>query len=217
MKNILHSLAFIVLSASFFFTSCASKRKASTKASAKTNTKAEQKSKTSEMKPAIINTEIVKVETHTTTKTKVTKTEATHVSPEHITIATPLPPEKVSDVFKKSYPFASEITWTNTMASSKPDQQTHDYKANFLLKEEKNTVIYAENGDLIESRAQILPDQLPQNVYTAIKNKYADAEIVSATTYKSTKVKGSYTAIVKSQAFATLTEVILTDTGVFVE
>jgi hypothetical protein len=41
---------------------------------------------------------------------------------------------------------------------------------------------YAENGKLVEARSAILPDQLPENVYEAIKKEYPEDQIVAATT-----------------------------------
>ncbi len=197
MKKIFYSIAFFSLIASIVFTACG--RKKMQTANVENNKTAETKTKT----PPVKEKTVVK-------KTEVKKTEVAY---------TPLPPTTIENNFKSKYPTATGAVWTKEVPLIKVENKNaRDYKVNFSLDNNNNTVIYSENGDLIESRTQISPDQLPPNVMNAIKKKYPEAHIVSASTFKNSKINGSYSAIIKPQAQAAAEkEVILMENGTFVE
>jgi hypothetical protein len=197
MKYTLHSLAFFSLIAcTILFTACGSSKKLQSSNTKKNNTKTDRKSEEKK-------TQSVQKKTTSTT------TDAYD----------PLPPIGVENIFKSSYPSVTSAVWTKEMPLIKlENKNARDYKVIFILDTTKNSVIYSEKGELIETRSQILPDQLPPNVYNAIKKKYPDAHIVSAATFKNSKINGSYSAIIKPRAKAAEEkEVILTENGVFVE
>ncbi len=130
----------------------------------------------------------------------------------------PFPPLVVDKKFKSTYPSATEVTWTKVIPLIKfKNKSIRDYKANFIVQENKNIVIYSEKGDVIELREQILPEQLPQNIYTAINTKYPEGRILSTSTIKHSKTNGSYTAIIKPNAQTEEIEVILMENGTFIE
>ena len=115
-------------------------------------------------------------------------------------------------------PDASGIVWTNEVLHSHPDTLVEKaYKASFMVHEKRHTVIYAENAKLVEARSAILPDQLPENVYEAIKKEYPEDQIVSASTYKSTRTNGSYTAVVKSKLHDVEKKLIVAENGTIVK
>ncbi len=129
---------------------------------------------------------------------------------------TPVPPNEVEKVFKTKYPAAKEVSW------SKEDlaviNKVQGYKVNFELDNSRNSVIYSEKGELIELREQILPDQLPPNIYAAIKTKYPGVQIIYAANYKSRKINGAYSALIKPETnVEEIIEVILTEDGTFVK
>lgn len=120
------------------------------------------------------------------------------------------PPTRVGQTFHQSYPSARDVLWTKQKSS------TH-YKANFFLDDNKQSVIYAENGDWIETSTQILPDQLPQQVYNAIKHEYPGVFVVSATSIKNVNNRASYSAVIRKETKASEREVTLTDQGLFLK
>lgn len=130
----------------------------------------------------------------------------------------PMPPEIVETHFKNNYQNASEVLWTKVIPEPRTDNKdTRDFKVIFVLLEKKNSALYAENGDLIEIRMQILPDQLPNNIHAAIKDKYSKYQIIDAYTLKNSRLKGAYIAYIKTADSPDIKEVILMDNGIFVE
>jgi hypothetical protein len=126
-----------------------------------------------------------------------------------------LPPLSIEKAFKSDYPSAKNVVWT----IEKPTltlEHTRTYKANFAMAETKIWAIYGRNGVVIETEEQILPEQLPAVIYDAIKSKYPEVYIVSASLIKSHKVKGSYAAVIRPYVMADRTEIILSENGTFV-
>jgi len=210
MKTIAKYLAIMIITSGTMFTSCVSKKKMRAsvahieqlqKDSIATHYKLNAKMAIAEKKQEVHEIHVMKHETH------VSKIPT---NPERFT---PLPPSQVASVFETSYPDANEIVWTNEM-SHNTDKV---YKASFLLRQKRETVVYDENGKLVETRSEILPDQLPENVYEAIKKQYPDEQIVAATTYKNARSNGSYTAAVKSRLHANERILILAENGTIVK
>ena len=126
-----------------------------------------------------------------------------------------LPPLIIEKAFKSDYPSAKNVVWT----IEKPTltlEHNRTYKANFAMAETKIWAVYGRNGVIIETEEQILPEQLPAVIYDAIKSKYPEVYIVSASLIKSHKVKGSYAAVIRPYVMADRTEIILSENGTFV-
>lgn len=170
------------------------------------NAKAEQlKNDTVETPPKLNNT---------TTTTVVKKKAPAPTS----NTSTPLPPAVVAKAFKTKYPAATEVVWTKRMPTVKvKNKNTRDYKVHFTLDDKNNSQVYAENGTLIETREQILPDQLPPNISTAIKSKYPDSSILSAATIRNSKIQASFIAVIKTEEYPEGKELMLQENGTFVE
>jgi len=148
---------------------------------------------------------------------KSTPTKSTNKPTE---VFTPLPPDNIRDNFTKTYPAATDIDWSKQMSLVKTkNTQEMDYKAAFKLGTYNNSVIYSDKGELVESKMQIDTEQLPQNIYNAIKKEYPDAHIVSAYSYKSSRINGSYAVVIRSANLdqAKEKEFLLTENGTFVE
>ncbi len=171
-----------------------------------------------ESKP--IEVKETKTEKNTVVETKTEKVatvETTALAIDNKDVFVNTPPASVLAAFKKSYPVAREVIWTKKkLATGKKNKSGRDYKANFFLDENKNSVTYSYKGEVLETRMQILPDQLPPAVYNAIKTKYPDVYVVSATTVKNISTKSSYTAIIRTETSAER-EVILNEDGTFVQ
>ena len=120
------------------------------------------------------------------------------------------PPMKVNESFKKMQPSTKEVLWTKMKSST-------NYKADFILDDNNESITFSESGDWTETRTEILPDQLPHNVYNAIKEKYPDVFVVSASSIKNVNSKASYSAVLRKEVGTFAFEVILTDQGVFLE
>ncbi len=165
------------------------------------------------------NTMAIKNETTATEKTTTTINTKKTTKPENnIKKSTPLPPPKVATIFKSRYPTATEIVWTKRNPSvTSENKEALDYKVYFLLESNKNSAVYSPKGILIETREQIIPDQLPPNIYAAIRKKYPEHHIVSASRLKSSKANGSYIAVLKIQTQEEEKEVMLLENGTFVE
>lgn len=221
MKTIAKYIAISIISTGTLFTACVSNKqmKASAahieqlkKDSIATHQKLDAKMAvvTEKQKTQVVHelreAHAVKHETHVST---------TPTKPEHFT---PLPPSGVESAFKLSYPDARETVWTNEILHSQPDTLVEKaYKASFLVQAKRHTVVYAENGKMIEARSEILPEQLPENVYEAIKKQFPEEQIVSASTYKSSRTNGSYTAVVKSKLHAVEQILIVAENGTIVK
>lgn len=213
MKNRINYSALLASVAIVFFASCARVKPAKSTSVKNTTTKTTQVDKNKDLN----KTQEVDVTTKTVTKEKVV-TETTVVVTEKTdnvsATPTPTPPLAVAAIFKKEYPTASSTIWNDVVPESKNGKR---YLVSFLLGTNRNSAIFTENGTELERRSEILPVQLPQTVYNAIKNKYKDAEIISAATFHSTLSKGNYAAKVKSVEFAVISEFILTEKGEFIE
>lgn len=216
MKNNKNYPVLLALVAIVFFGSCA-RTKPTKSTLSKNNSTINSQAKNTKEKPISNKTQEVDTKTTVVTKEKVV-TETTSVTtetPEKVFTPTPpTPPEKVAAIFKKEYPAATTSIWNQMVPEGKNGKM---YLVSFLLGSNRNSAIFNENGIEIERRSEILPDQLPQTIYDAIKSKYKDAEIISATTFHSTLLKGNYAAKVKSESFAIVSEFILTDKGEFIE
>lgn len=224
MKTIAKYLAIIVVTSSTMFTACVSKKKMKASAahieqlkkdSIATHRKLDAKMAAVAKKQEVNQAHVA----NPATEAHVAKHE-THVStvltkPEHIS---PLPTSEVESAFKLSYPDAHNIVWTNEVLHSHPDTLAEKaFKASFLTHEKHHTVVYAENGKLVEARSEILPEQLPENVYEAIKKQFPEEQIVSASTFKSSRSDGSYTAVVKSKLHEVEKNLIIAENGTIVK
>jgi hypothetical protein len=208
MKNTLYSLAFLMALSCILFTACGPSKKL--KASRAQVNQLKKDSIEARKK----NDEKNAVDKNTADKTTSTTPLSTYDTKSYI----PLPPDAVDNNFKSKYPAATQIVWTKRMPLVKTKtKNAMDYKATFVIEKNNNSVIYSENGVLIERREQIAPDQLPPNIYDAITKKYPKATIVSATNFKNLKLNGAYTAIIKPKEQSQEIEVILTENGTFVE
>lgn len=215
MKTIAKYLAIIILTSGTMMTACVSKKKMKASAarieqlkkdSIATHHKLDTKLATITKKQEVHEKHVVKQETDMPKTVR---------NPEHFT---PLPPSAVDSVFKISYPDAKEIVWTNEIVHNHSEASIEKaYKASFLVQEKRQTVVYAENGKWVEARSEILPDQLPEIVYEAIKKQFPDEQIVAATTYKSTRTNGSYTAVVKSKLHDVEKILIVAENGAIVK
>ncbi len=228
MKTIVNYIATIIIISSTMYTACVSKKKMQASAahierlkndSIATHHKLDAKmaaaTKKQEVREVHEKQEVGEVHEKHVEVTNETYIPTTPIKPEHLA---PLPPSGVESAFKASYPDASEIVWTNEMLHSHPDVNVEKaYKASFLVQQKRQTVVYAENGKLVEARSEILPDQLPENVYEAIKKEYPEDQIVAATTYKSTRTNGSYTALVKSKLHDVEKILIVEENGTIVK
>lgn len=193
------SILIVIASAAILFsglTSCTSNRKMQSS----TPPAGQVKKDTSGVARESKNTTVVP-EKSTTPKTVVTETT--------------LPPAGVEETFKREHVNAREASW----AKQDITEDTH-YIVVYSEDNKKNSIIYSKGGSIIEERHQINVDQLPQNIYNAIKAKYPNYEIVSAATYKHTMREGSYVAVVKPLANQTNmqeVELIIKEDGKFVD
>ncbi len=135
------------------------------------------------------------------------------------TITASVPPV-IKEEFKKAHSEATDVVWSKkTSFAGSTNNALTTYKAVFVSNNKSNWIIYSENGELIEERQEIKTDQLPQNVYNAIKQKYPDSDIVLATTYKHLKQDGSYYALIVPLSGVEKKEIelILRENGSFVQ
>jgi len=146
-------------------------------------------------------------------------------TPDHNGTVVFLPPPQIKDRFTLEHASATETTWVkeNTSANASENTGTADntanYKAFYSESGKKNWVTYSETGLVVEERHELLVDQLPQNLYNSIKQKYPDSKILSASTYKHLKKEGSYAVVIKSESSieAKPVELILRENGSYVE
>lgn len=196
MKALFVPLSITVMIISLLFASCNANKSA--QASSSTNTK--------------------------TTNTK-TKKQSTAVSPKKEEIVTTktealeVPPIDIKNNFSSRFPTAEKPTWNKQSTPTGATTTKTRYNVVFVEDGKKNWIAYSDNGEVIEERQEILIDQLPQNIYNAIRINYPTYKVVSATTYKSTKKEGSYAVTLKplSKFDTKEIEVILTEDASLVE
>ena len=152
-----------------------------------------------EEKKIVANTPTVKNEEKITTKNLEKGTNVKFVA---------LPPSNVEKTFKNDYPNAADIFW------AKENETNPNYKVTFSLAEKNNLLRYSENGTIIETRSEILPEQLPPNVLKSIMAKYPDAKILYVYTYKSTSSEGAYIVFIQTEGKEK--EILLLENGNFV-
>ena len=209
MKSVSHFLGLLILVACALSTSCVSNKKM--KAATAHIEQLKKDSIATHHKLNEKNAVVVK------NKVSVDTVQKVAVVPKNDAIQ-PLPPLIVADAFNKDYPSASEIVWTKEIPLLKSENKnTRDYRVTFVFEKNKKSVIYSEKGKVVETKEQILPDQLPPNIYSAIKKKYPDFNIVSASTLKSLKINGSYTVVISNSTRTDEKELILMENGTFVE
>jgi hypothetical protein len=209
MKSVSHFLGLLILVACALSTSCVSNKKM--KAATAHIEQLKKDSIATHHKLNEKNVVVVKNKTSVDTAQKVAIIPKTD-------IVQPFPPIAVANVFNTDYPSASEVIWTKEMPLLKKENiNTRDYRVTFVFEKNKKSVIYSEKGKVIETKEQILPDQLPPNIYSAIKKKYPDFIIVSASTLKSLKINGSYTVVISNSTRTDEKELILMENGTFVE
>lgn len=131
----------------------------------------------------------------------------------------PFPPLFVAQSFRKSYPLATDLSWKSEMPWFIPeDRSVRDYRVWFKQKGKLQSLLYAANGELKETRVQILADQLPVPVFNTIKASYKEAELKTAFTYKNTEIEGSYLATVQPfQNSPDIVEMIFRENGTLVK
>lgn len=132
--------------------------------------------------------------------------------------ATPLPPNYIEDKFSGEHKLATNISWAKEPVTNESGNPNH-YQAAYEENGKKNWVTYTESGIVVEERHEILTDQLPQNIYNSIKEKYPDFKIISAATYKHLKQDGSYAVVIRPATGAEQKELelIVRENGTFVQ
>lgn len=121
------------------------------------------------------------------------KTEST--SPQtKSTLALPI---DVKDNFANRFPLAKNVSWDKEADSTDAQHPSMNYSVVFVDADKTNWIIYSDKGNVIEERQEIEIDQLPQNIYNAIKEKYPSYKIILATTYKHAHKDGSYAVLLK--------------------
>lgn len=95
--------------------------------------------------------------------------------------------------FSNSHNAASDVIWEEYIS----DTKTKNYKVTYKEDSKTNSIVYATDGSIIEERQSILIDQLPQDIYNAIKEMYPNYKIMDASTYKHTNKEGSYIVHIK--------------------
>lgn len=203
MKNKTQILALILLVPLFIF-SCRSGKKIGS---------------TTQGKNGQMTKEVSKSNTKTDVKTDVKRKpdkQTTVVKKE--TDFAPVPPLIVENNFKSSYNNATNVVWFKEVPNHNlAAKESTDYRVMFAMLEMRNSAIYDVNGDLVEIRMQINPDQMPNIVHEKIKLKYTDCTILSASTVKNKHHKGAYVVFLKSQAIPESKEIVITDMGEIIQ
>lgn len=148
-------------------------------------------------------------------ETKVKKEEAVVPKTEPIAV----PPLDIKNNFSTRFPSAENTTWKKkSILRDEATISTH-YNVAFVDAGKKIWITYSDQGTVIEERQEILIDQLPQNIYNAIRINYPTYSVASATTYKSTEREGSYAVMLRplSKFDTKEIEVILTENASLVE
>lgn len=129
-----------------------------------------------------------------------------------------MPSLLVAKKFKEDFPGMIEVSWSEDKGTLKPaESPKKDFRAYFLIDDNKNWAFYDTEGKLLETRVAILPARLPSYLIKAIELKYPGMEILSAATFKHFEVKGSYIVVIKPKANTELKELVLAENGTILE
>ncbi|MFN0047521.1 MAG: hypothetical protein ACKVOU_00190 [Cytophagales bacterium] len=129
-----------------------------------------------------------------------------------------MPPEQVKMAFRSQFPTVSSEIWSEkTPLIMKENSKDRLFKVAFEFNKKKNWLTFSENGQLIETKVEILPEHLPPYLVNSIKIKYPEARIISATTYKSVRKEGNYTANLITQPNSDEKQIVLLENGTFEE
>jgi hypothetical protein len=203
VKQTIKFFIFVTLIAATFLTSCVSSKKTQVSNS----TKVDGSSKSVTTPKAKKKKTVVKKNSNASVN-----------SVENKDVFVSNPPAIVGSKFSANYPKASNVIWTKQKATSQyKDKVSNNYKVNFFLNETKQSVIYTNDGDWMEIRAEILPDQLPQNVHDAIKAEYPGLSVISASKIKHKHTNASYSAVIRNELISSEQEVFLSEQAVFVK
>jgi hypothetical protein len=149
-------------------------------------------------------------------KTKEATAEPSSTVKKTTVVSSRLPPLAIEKKFNKAYPEATSIGWMRVIPTNQLKEiPKRNYKVNFSLYGNDNSIVYNSNGQIMETRVNIYPDQLPPNIHKALVEKFPEAQILSASTLKSEFSIGSYIAQIRLHD--KIKEVILTETGEIVE
>ncbi len=219
MRYKLNLIITLLLVTSTIIVSCTSQKKMNSSKSQ--GTKVENKNAEVTKKPKEdIKSETKATKTETKTETKVVTKEDTKkaVLPVYkVDEYIPLPPNSIKELFITTYPDARDAVWIKKAPLKEyENKNSSDYKVNFAIGDKRHSVLYSENTNVLETKMQILPDQLPPLVLKALKNKYPGAKILYAYTFNSSTVKGSYSAVIKEFPEADERELIMIEDGTFV-
>lgn len=88
-------------------------------------------------------------------------------------------PSEVSSVFTQSYAKASDVEW---------EKSGDLFKVEFEINNMDHDIWYDGNGKMIKSKIEILEKDLPANIASAVKNKYADYKIDSIEVHQENSV-----------------------------
>ena len=129
-----------------------------------------------------------------------------------------VPPVDIKNNFATRFPLAQNASW-NKQSTSINTTTKISYNVAFVEGGKKNWITYSDQGDVIEERQDIVIDQLPENIYNAIRINYPTYKVATATTYKNIRKQGSYAVVLKplSKFDTQEIEVILTENASFVK
>ncbi len=204
MKRILLVLIFISL---MFWAGCAAKKTTISTKAVDVKTKGNTKPKVNEPKEVLHKA----VGTAKTTSIKEDKTKETVPVLPTSTVMVERVPIAVEDAFKVSYPLVEYPAWNIEKTGENPISRS--YHALFKINDKRQTVSYDKVANVIGSRAEITPEQLPPLLNNAMKAKYPEARVLTVYTYKNTQKQGAYLVNIIPYLGAKEMEVILTDMG----
>lgn len=209
MKNLTYLFSAITLVIFISITSCSTKKRAQTSKTSSTRVTKNTPTTTKTEPNTSKSTSPVKAEEKKSDSTPVEKKTATNADNGTNVKFVALPPINVDKIFKTDYPKAANIFW------AKENETTPNYKVTFSLAEKNNMLRYSQKGEIIETRTEILSEQLPPNVLKSIMTKYPDAKISYVYTYKSTSSEGAYIAWIQTEGKEK--EILLLENGDFVK
>lgn len=89
-------------------------------------------------------------------------------------------PSKIQTTFSKAYANATDIEW---------EKSGEHYKVEFEIRNMDHDVWYDAAGNLVKSKIEIGKSELPENIASIIKTKYADYKIDSVEVHQKDSVK----------------------------
>lgn len=99
-------------------------------------------------------------------------------------------PQKVKNALLQKFPNAKEVKW---------DKEGNNFEASFDLNDVDNSVLFNQEGKIVETEIEIKVNQLPKNALQYLNNNYKNQKVKEAAKIVTENGKTIYEAEIKGK------------------